>query len=127
MDIFQALPSAIVTNTWELGTVKRATDIGKVFQSIGSVDVIVDEVESNGFNQAPNADYLDSDTLLFTRPDAIPSVTPAVLISDYLWHNLETDQYYEITEVGVGKNQESGVVEHIEFKIQPTGALEDGE
>lgn len=127
MDIFTALPSAIVTN-WELGQVKRATDVGKVFTGLGNIGVIVDEVASDGIDQSPNADYLNTDTLLFVRPQDVPTVATGALIADYLWHDTDTDQYYEITEVGVGKNQETGVIEHLEFRIQPTGVFDgDGD
>ena len=126
MDIFTALPPAIVTDTWELGQVVRSTDVGKSFQSLGTRPVIVDEVDSSGFNQAPNADYIASDTLLFVHPEDLPTVATAALIADYLWHNVITDQYYEMKEVGVGKNQETGVIEHIEFLLHQTGVF-DGE
>ena len=124
MDIFTALPSAIVTDVWELGELKRNTDIGKQFLTLGTKPVIVDEVETSTQDQSPNADYISSDTLLYVHPDDIPTVSTAALMADYLWHNTITDQYYEIFEVGIGKNQEIGVVEHIEFRLKPTGVFD---
>lgn len=123
MDVFSAFPKAILSGVWELGSIQHDTAVGERFVALlGPFEVIVDEVIQTSLNTAPDAEAILNDTLLYARPEQMPTTNPASLGAGYLWHNLETGQYHEITEVGVGKNQETGVIEHIEFKLRPTGA-----
>ena len=121
MDVFSAFPNAI-TNEWELGQVQRATEVGDIFSSIGALNVIADEGGSSSLHKSPNADDLSYDTMLFVQPLELPTNNPAELMASYIWYNNTEDQFYEIIDVGVGKNQESGTVEHIEMKLRQTEA-----
>lgn len=121
MDVFSAFPNAI-TNEWELGQVQRATEVGDIFSSIGALSVIADEGSSASIHQSPNADDLSSDTMLFVQPLELPTTNPAELMASYIWYNNAEGQFYEIIDVGVGKNQETGAVEHIEMKLRQTEA-----
>ena len=127
MDIFSAFPSAIISGVWEIGEMIRSSEIGKVFtDSPICCDVIVDEEETAMLDTSPQAEYRESDTLIYAKPEQMPTLDTGTLQGSYLWHNTETDAYYEIRRAGVGKNQETGVVEHMEFIIHQT-ELEDDE
>ena len=97
------------------------TESGTKFSSLGFVDVIVDEQVDGALDTSPSAEGVSTDTLLYALPESLPKVAAAAFVGGYYWHDTETDTYYEIVEVGVGKNQESGKVEHMEFKLKPTG------
>lgn len=120
MDVFEAFPNAIISGVWELGEVQRATEVGNVFESYALCDVIIEEGTYDRSGQSPNADYQDSNILLYARPGDMPTLNSAALAASYYWHNTETDQYYAITECSMGTNQELGIVEHLEFLLKPT-------
>lgn len=120
MDVFEAFPNGIVRGVWEIGEVQRATEIGNVFESITICDVIIEEGTYDRSGQTPNADYQDSNILLYARPGDMPTLNTAALSASYYWHNTETDQYYAIREASLGTNQETGVNEHVEFLLKPT-------
>lgn len=120
MDVFEAFPNGIIRNTWELGEVQRATEIGNVFQSIATCDVIIEEGVYDRSGRTPDADYQDSNILLYARPEDMPTLNTAALAAGYYWHNTATDQYYAIREASLGTNQETGVNEHVEFLLKPT-------
>lgn len=127
MDVFSAFPNAIVSNVWELGEMTRSSEIGKVFTDNPiCCDVIIDEEETAILDTSPQAEYRESDTLIYAKPEQMPTLDTGTLQGSYLWHNAETDAYYEIRKAGVGKNQETGVIEHMEFIIHQT-ELEDDE
>lgn len=119
-NVFEAFPKAIISNDWELGEVKNNTDVGKIFSSYGVKSVIVDEGALGNLNDSPSAENIESDTLIYAMPSEMPGLNISRYISSYYWHRISDDQYYEIIEVGVGKNQSRGVIEHIEFRIRPT-------
>jgi len=127
MDIFTSFPNAIVTDVWELGTVSRSTEVGKSYEKLGYIDCIVDEEVTGGQNNSPSADYITSQTMLFVKPEALAQYNIGQMVANFMIKNTETDQLYEITGVGVGQNQETGVVEHLELLIQPTEAIEEDE
>ena len=122
--VFDSFPKAIIRDDWELGEIKENTEVGKVYVSKGMKSVIVDEADYGSLNNAPSADGLSSDTLIYAMPSEMPGLNIAKYISSYYWHKKSSDQYYEITEVGVGKNQSMGVIEHIEFRVKPTEIAE---
>ena len=125
MDVFSTFPNAVIHKVWSLGKLERNTETGATFNEGSYKDVIVDEVTNGATDRSPSADYIDSDTLLYARPSQMPTLNAATLTAGYLWYNSEDDQYYKIVEVGIGKNQELGIVEHIEFLIQPTEVLDE--
>lgn len=120
MDVFEAFPNGIIRNTWELGEVQRATEIGNVFQALNICDVIIEEGVYDRSGRTPNADYQDCNILLYARPEDMPTLNTAALAAGYYWHNTATDQYYAIREASLGTNQETGVNEHVEFLLKPT-------
>lgn len=125
MNVFETFPEAIISGVWELGTIVRATEIGKVFTPVGECDVVVEEGVYNVTDRSPSAEYQDSDTLLYAMPDQMPTLDTAVLANGYVWHNTENDLYYEIRDCSQGKNQATGEIEHIEFLLRPTEVAED--
>ena len=40
--------------------------------------------------------------------------------STYMLHNNQNDGYYEIVDAGIGKNQHTGNIEHLELKVVRT-------
>lgn len=120
MDVFEAFPEGIISGVWEIGKVKRATTVGKMFKSEAVCDVIVDEGTYVATDRSPSYDYEESNTLLYAKTAELPTTVSAVLTNEYLWHNLETDLYYEIREASLGKNQEDAEIEHMEFLLRPT-------
>lgn len=126
MDIFSSFPNAIVSGVWELGQIERGTTRGKVFSNPTLCDVVVDEGTYAVTDRSPSAEYEDSDTLIYAMPAQMPNLSTAALASGYVWHNLETDLFYEIREASLGKNQETGEVEHIEFILRPTKVVVNG-
>lgn len=125
MDVFEAFPFAIVSGVWELGAKTRSTETGTTFESLGGFDVIIDDDANGGIPVAQNAESVMTDSLIYARASDLPSLNPAVYLSDYLWFNSETETYYLIVNVGVGKNQDNGKIEHLEFQIRPTEILDD--
>lgn len=124
--VFEAFPRAIISDDWKLGLIEESTDVGKIFIDKGFVSVIVDEAATGILNNSPNADGVDSDTLLYAKPSELPGLNVSRYIASYYWYQVSSEQYYEIIEVGLGKNQDKGVVEHIEFRIRPTEVALDG-
>ncbi len=125
--VFDSFPKAIIADDWELGELQENTEVGKIFVSKGLKSVIVDEADYGTLNNSPNADSLTSDTLIYAIPSEMPGLNIARYISSYLWHQKSTGQYFDIIEVGVGKNQSRGIIEHIEFRVRPTQIAEVGD
>lgn len=118
--VFDAFPKAIITDDWKLGYLVENTEVGKLYTDLGFRSVIVTEQANGEINNAPSAEGLTSDTLIYAMPGQLNGLNISRYISDYYWYQKSTDQYYRIIEVGVGKNQENGVIEHIEFRVRPT-------
>lgn len=125
MDVFRAFPNAVIYGQWELGEVQYATEIGTQFSNPDPCEVIVDEGSYTTKEKAPDAPYEDSDTLIYARPEQMPTLVTAVLTNGYMWHDKINDIYYEIRDASLGKNQETGQIEHIEFLIRPTEVAEN--
>lgn len=120
MDVFKAFPAAIISDDWKLGQLVENTEVGKLWKDLGFKSVIVDEVADGELNRSPSAEGITSDTLIYAKPEEMPTSNVAEFIASYYWYQESADQYYRIIEVGVGKNQDAGVVEHIEFRVRPT-------
>lgn len=120
--VFDCFPNAIISNVWQIGQFGKSTMTGNVFKAVGYVDVIVDEGSSTEIDNSPNAQAMLSDTLLYARPEQMPVVSTKALVGDYMLYNTKEDSYYAIVDAGIGKNQETGVVEHIELKVRETVA-----
>lgn len=125
MDVFNAFPSAVISGVWEIGQIARATEVGDIYTTANSLDVIVEEASDGRTHETPDADYLTTDTLIYAKPSQLPTTNPAALIGDYLLKNTETGQFYTIIGADLGKNQENNQLEHTELWIRATEAIED--
>lgn len=132
--IFDAFPNAIISGVWSLGTCQHGTVVGNQYNKIADIDVIVDEGSSSNVNSTPET--IAYDTLVYAIPCQIPvavtnfrphKIGTGAAVSAYMLHNNEEDAYYEIVDAGVGKNQHTGKVEHIELKLLRTEVVLDGE
>lgn len=118
ISIFDAFPNAIVSNVWQLGTCQHGTVVGVEFNLISDIDVVVDEGSSSQVTTSPEA--LNSDILLYAHPNQLPTLNTAQLVSGYMVYNTAEDQYYEIVDAGIGKNQHTGQIEHVELRLLRT-------
>lgn len=126
MDVFSAFPNAIVGGVWEISGYQRGSIVGAVWDEYKAIplDVIVDEGDSSVINSAPNAEPIEADLLMYAMPSQLPTTSPRELASGYLVHDSVNDAYFAIIRASVGKNQETGAVEHIELMLQQTDALD---
>lgn len=125
--IFDAFPNAIISGVWVIGTCQHGTVVGNTFTALNGLDVIIDEGYNSDINTTPEA--INSDMLLYVKPCQMPKEVNnllaigqvvTALVSNYMLYNSATDCYYMITDAGVGKNQHTGRIEHIELKVVPT-------
>ena len=123
MDVFSAFKNAIVTD-WEIGQVVRNTRVGKRFETLRTLNAIVDEsAQADGTTE--NAEQIGMDTLLYVRPGELPTTDAESLVADYLVKNATTGKFYQILTAGIGKNQEAGKIEHVELAIRQTGVVDE--
>ncbi len=127
MDVFEIMPEAIVSDQFEIGQAEFGTEIGTVFSNAALCDVVIDEGTYNTSGRAPEAPYLTSDILLYAKPEQMPTLVTAKLTNGYMWHDKLNDLYYEIREASLGKDQETGNIEHAEFLLRPTEVALAGE
>ncbi len=120
MDVFSAFPNGVVSGRFELGVFTSGGIRGKQFSGAIPCDVIIDEGAYATVDRSPDVEYQESETLIYARPEQMPTLHVAKLTNGYLWHDKETGLYYEIRQASLGKNQETGEVEHVEFLIRPT-------
>ena len=124
LTVFQAFPNAIEHEIWQIGSMAYSTITGNDLDenSLAYIDAIVDEGNSSEPNASPSAANAYSDTLLYIRPEQSPTLDTAELVASYVVKNTTTDKLYAIIDAGIGKNQDSGAIEHIELKLRQTGA-----
>lgn len=121
MTVFDAFPNAIVQLKIAQIAYSSITGNDIDLENAETIDAIIDEGSSSDANQAPNAAGLYADTLVYTRPEQLPTTDTSALVSDYAIIDSQ-DRTWEIIDAGVGKNQDSGQIEHIELKIRQVGA-----
>lgn len=121
--IFEAFPNAIVSGVWQIGICQHGTIVGNQFTGIEYLDVVVDEGSSSDVNTTPEA--LRSDLLIYAYPCQMPTLATNALVSGYMLYNAEENKYYEIVDAGIGKNQHTGAVEHVELKVVQTEVVDD--
>lgn len=117
ISIFDAFPSAIISGVWQIGTCKRGGVVGNVFVKTADIDVVIDEGNSSSITSTPES--IASDLLVYVRP-FLPVIPTNKLVSNYMLYDSGNGYYYQIIDAGVGKNQHSGIVEHIELKLVQT-------
>lgn len=122
MDVFEAFPRAIVSGVWQISAYQRGSVVGAVFdtENASELDVIVDEGNASTVDSAPSAEPLDADLLLYVKPAQLPTTNTRALTAGYLLHDSKNDDYFAIIDASVGKNQETGEVEHIELLLKQT-------
>lgn len=122
MDVFSTLPGAVVSGKYSIGTCQRGSLVGSVFAKESDLDVIVDEGDLTDISLAPNAAPLNADLLMYCKPEQLPTMNPRQLVASYMIYDSEAGDYFAIVNAGIGKNQETGVIEHIELMLQQTEA-----
>lgn len=118
MDVFSAFPSAVVFGRYELGSCQRGTLEGNQFTLESELDVIVDEGDSGVIGNAPNAEAIDADLLLYAKPYQLPTTNPRALVAGYMVHDALYDDYFAIIDASLAKNQDTGEIEHVELLLR---------
>lgn len=116
--IFNAFPNAIVSGVWSIGECQHGTLIGNQYTKVNDIDVVIDEGASSSVNVTPET--LASDLLIYAMPEQMPTLQTNKLVSSYMLYNSEEDSYYMIVDAGIGKNQHTGAIEHIELRVVQT-------
>lgn len=116
--IFDAFPNAIISGVWEIGTCQHGTVVGNTYNSLNYIDVVIDEGNNASVDTTP--ENLRSDMLIYVRPCQLPTLSTNKLVSGYMLYNSDDDEYYEIVDAGLGKNQHTSVLEHVELKVVQT-------
>lgn len=124
LTVFQAFPNGIEHEIWQIGQMAYSTITGNALDddTLTFIDAIVDEANDSEPNASPNAAVTYTDTLLYVKPDQMPTIDTAELIASYAVKNTTTDKLYAIIDAGIGKNQDNGVIEHIELRLRQIGA-----
>ena len=122
ISIFEAFPNAVISGVWQIGTCQHGTVVGNSYKQLNSLDVIVDEGNSSSVNATPES--LRSDLLLYVYPCQLPTLSTNALVSGYMLYNAQENAYYEIVDAGLGKNQHTGKVEHVELKVVQTEVID---
>lgn len=120
MDVFNAFPGAVVVGRFFIGENQRGTLEGNQYVTIGPIDAIVDEGDMGEIAKSPNAEELIADMLLYVKPYQVPTENPRELTAGYMIYDSLYDDYFAIIDASIGKNQEAGIVEHIELKLRQT-------
>lgn len=114
--VFDAFPNAI--ENWQIAEMSYSTIRGNVITGEwADIGVIVDEGSSSDPNQSPNYANAMSDLLIYCKPYELPSKKTEALIAAYAVQDPD-GVVYSIIDAGIGKNQETGVIEHIELKLR---------
>ena len=79
MTVFDAFPNAIEQG-WQIAQVTYSSITGNTVTNGANIDVIIDEGSSSDANQAPNAAGLYADTLIYTRPEQLPTTDTSTLV-----------------------------------------------
>lgn len=123
MDVFDAFPNGI--EEWAIAKTEFSTLTGNMITDEPTkLHIIVDEANSSEPNQSPNAQGINADTLLYAMPDELPTLDTAELIANYIVKPWSGDKIYAIVDAGIGKNQETGIIEHVELRVRQTLAEE---
>lgn len=124
LTVFQAFPNGIEHEIWQIGQMAYSTITGNDLDadSLTYIDAIEDEANDSEPNNSPSYANTYSDTLLYVRPEQMPTIDTAELIASYAVKNTQTDKLYAIIDAGIGKNQDNGVIEHIELRLRQIGA-----
>lgn len=120
MTVFDAFPNAIEQG-WKIGAITYSSITGNTIGNAENISIIIDEGSSSDANQAPNAAGLYADTLIYAKPEEMPTTDTSALVAGYAITDPQ-GRTWEILDAGIGKNQDNGQIEHIELKIRQIGA-----
>jgi len=121
MTVFEAFPNGL--EAWKIGTISYSTMTGNRIADMKTINVIVDEAQSERAGGTSTPEGITADTLIYCQPAELPTTSIPSLITDYCVMDPD-GRYYRITEAGRGKNQETGELEHIELKLIQTDGKE---
>lgn len=115
MTVFEAFPEAMTS--WNWLAIKRGTEVGTIVTELSPVNVIETEADKATLYNTPKANGIVADLMVYIRPEDMPEIIPAKLMANYA---LKSDvmEHYDIINVGVGKNQDDGKIEHYELSLQ---------
>lgn len=125
MDVFKAFPGAVVSGVYSIGSYQRGTLEGNQYIKEADLDVIVDEADMGDIGMAPNAETIDADLLMYAKPVQLPTTNPRALTAGYMIYDADNDDYFAIIDAGVGKNQQTGQVEHIELLLRQIDTINE--
>ena len=117
MTVFEAFPNAITR--WNLLPLVIDTATGQTVGETLSVRVIVDPEATTSRPSDTTPAIVQTSTLIYAMPEDLPELDPYHFLGSFLWQDAQ-NRYYAIDHVAQGLNQESGVVEHMEFTVTPT-------
>lgn len=122
LSIFKAFSNAIIYGVWQIGTSQRGTVTGSVFTKVADLDVVLDEGAAVNLTSTPEVLTSNrySDLLVYVKPEQMPTIRANKLVSGYMLYDSSEGDYYEIIDVGVGKNQHTGLIEHLELRVVQT-------
>ena len=112
--VFDAFPNGIEKVVLMRATYSTIT--GNTAQIVSTIDAIIDEGSSADINASPNIAEMTDDWLAYVRPEQLPTLDSEELTASYAiaMHG----KTYAIKDASVGKNQETGKIEHIEFRLE---------
>lgn len=125
ISIFKAFANAIISGVWQIGTSTRGSVVGTTFTKVADLDVVIDEGSSADISTTP--EELKSDLLVYVKPEQMPTIRTNKLVSGYMLYDSSEGDYYEIIDAGVGKNQHTGKIEHLELKVVQTEISDYGQ
>ena len=125
MDVFKAFPGAVVSGVYSIGSYQRGTLEGNQYTKKADLDVIVDEADMGDIGMAPNAETIDADLLMYVKPEQLPETNPRALTAGYMIYDSKNDDYFTVIDAGVGKNQQTGKIEHIELLLRQIDAINE--
>lgn len=118
MTVFQAFPNAL--EEWHIAKVSYSTIIGNhATENSTAIHAIVDRADSTEPNRGTSAQIADSDTLLYCQPSELPTLDTSELVASYMVD--DGKNIYAIIDAGIGKNQQTGTIEHIELRVRQNG------
>ena len=122
LSIFKAFSNAIIYGVWQIGTSQRGTVTGSKFTKVADLDVVLDEGAAVNLTSTPEVltSNRNSDLLVYVKPEQMPTTRANKLVSGYMLYDSAEGDYYEIIDVGIGKNQHTGLVEHLELRVVQT-------
>lgn len=116
MDVFGAFPQA-VQKDWKIGSGQKSTISGHTFSEYGNLVSIATIGRSASLGGSQNADVAGGAILLYVRPSSLPTLDTAELVANYVVKSPK-GLTFRIMDASEGRNQENGMLEHIELELE---------